>query len=102
FGEVIGPCSIANQPHATTMWSQPAIGVVNPQVQPELGARCKHAVRLVGSLADQIINENRSVGFRAVQYQRRFTLYFERRVNTPHDPLASGLFISRCPVDLPG
>ncbi len=71
LGLEIGPGGIGYQADAAAVGSQAAVGVVDPQMQAELGARGKHAVRLVGALADQVIDQDRGVGLGAIEDQRR-------------------------------
>ena len=74
LGLEIGPGGIGYQAHAAAVWSKAAVGVVDPQVQAEFGARSEHAVGLVGALADQVVDQDRGVGLGAIEDQRRFIL----------------------------
>ncbi len=47
---------------------QALIGVVDPQVQPELGARSEHPVRLVRPFADQVVDQDAGVAVGAAQH----------------------------------
>ena len=82
------------------MGSEAAVGVVDAQVQAELGARGEHAVRLVGSLADEIVDEDRRVGLAAVERERRLAFDGERGVDSGHESLAGGFFVSAGAIDL--
>src|SRR5215469_18805790 len=84
------------------MWREAAIGIIDAQVQPELGTRREHAIRLVRSLADKVVDEDGCVGLGAIENQRRLTLYLERGIDTRHDALACGLFVAAGAVDLAG
>jgi hypothetical protein len=53
------------------MGRQPAIGIVNAEMQAKLGSGGKHAVGLVGAFGNQVINQDRGIGFGAVKRQRR-------------------------------
>src|SRR5690348_7404203 len=79
-----------------------AVGVVNAQVQAKLGARGEHAIRLVGSLADEVVDEDSGVGLSAVKGEWRAALHEKRGVDAGHESLAGGFFISGGPVDLSG
>src|SRR5256885_17115934 len=46
LGEVIGPCLVADKADAAAMGRKALVGVIDSQVQAELGARGKHAIRL--------------------------------------------------------
>ena len=47
------------------------VGVVDAEVEAELGARGEHAVGLVGALADEVVDEDAGVGFGAVEGEGR-------------------------------
>src|ERR1035437_7769123 len=99
---MIGPGSIVNQADAASVWSKPAGGVVNAQMQPELRPRGKHAVRLVRPLADEVVDEDGGVGLGAVEDQRRLALHLQRRVDARHDALPRRFFVAAGAVDLAG
>src|SRR6266496_842144 len=96
------PRFIRNKSHATAMRSEAAVGVVDPQMQAELGARSEHAVWLVRPLRDQVVDQDRSVGFGAVEDQRRLVLHFQSGIDSRHQALARSFFISGGAVDLAG
>src|SRR5207247_3402986 len=64
------PTSIANQTHAPAERRQALIGVVDAQMQPELGARGEHPVGLLRALAYQIVYQNTRVAFGASHQKR--------------------------------
>ena len=70
FGFVLGPCGVIDQPEPASMRSQALVGVVDAQVQAELRARGEHAVRLVGALGDQVVDQDAGVGLGAVERER--------------------------------
>src|SRR5689334_12274630 len=82
------------------MRRESSVSVVNSQMQAELRARGEHAVWLVGSLGDQIIDQNRRISLGAVQDQRLFRLHCERGINSRYKPLARRFFIAAGTVDL--
>ena len=96
----IGPGLIRDQSCAPAVGRQAAVGVVDAQVQAELGARGEHAIRFVRALGDEVINQDRGVGFGAVQNQGRFPLYLQCCVDPSHQALARGLLVAGCAVDL--
>ena len=51
LGEVVVPCGIGDEADAASVRRESAVGVVDAQVQAELGARGEHPVGLVGALA---------------------------------------------------
>src|ERR1044071_97134 len=69
-------------------------------MQTVFGARSEHTIRFVHALSNQIINKNPYV--RLVTTQRKpFTpLDIKCGVNSGQKSLASGLFITSCPVNL--
>src|SRR5205085_1684014 len=77
------------------------IGVIDAQMQSELGTRGEHAIGLVGAFADEIIYQNGGVGFGAIENEWRQLLYLERRIDSCHQSLAGGFFVARSSIDLP-
>src|SRR6266849_10852124 len=94
LSNVVAPSLIADQSHAPAMRREALVGVINAQMQAKLGARGKHAVRLVGSLADQVVNQDGGVSLGAVENQRRLALRLQRGVDARHQPLARGFLIA--------
>ena len=84
------------------MRREAAIGVVDAQVQAELGARGEHAIGLVGALGDEVVDEDAGVAFGAIHGERRLALEPERGVDAGHDALAGGFFVAAGAVDLAG
>ncbi len=82
------------------MRSETAVGVVDAQVEAELGSRGEHAIRLVGALGDQVINEDRGVGLGAIEDERCVIAYFKSCVNARHQALAGGFFVAAGAVNL--
>src|SRR3990172_10431880 len=81
---------------------QTQVGVVDAQVQAKLGARGEHAVRLVGTLGYQVVNQDADVGLGAVERDRFFPLHLQPSVDARHEALASSLLIAGGAVDLTG
>ena len=50
--------SSLTKPASRADWSQTIVGIIDPQVQPKLSPRRKHAVGLVRALADQVVDQN--------------------------------------------
>ena len=101
FRSKIGPAGIAHQTHLPPNRRQPLVGIVNPQMQPELRPRREHPVRLVRTLADQIVNQNPDIPSAPAQTRRRHPLHLGRRIQPGNQPLATRFLISRRPIDLP-
>ena len=65
-------CSTAHRtpsPHCAPNGRQTFVGIVDPQMQPELGARREHPVRLIGALGDQVVDQNSGVALGPADYQ---------------------------------
>src|ERR1700730_14352435 len=82
------------------MWGKAAVGVINAEVKPKLCPGSKHTIRLVGTLGDQVINEDRGVSLGAIENQRRLIFYLQGRIDAGHEPLAGSLFIAARAIDL--
>ena len=82
------------------MRGEPAVGVVDAQVQAKFRARSEHAVRLVGALGDEVVDEDAGVAFAAVHGEGRLAFEPKRGVDAGHDALAGGFLITACSVDL--
>ena len=81
---------------------QPAVGVIDAKVQPELCPRSKHAVRLVGTLGNEVVHQDADVSLGAIEVKRRFTAYRKSGVDARHQTLRRRLLIAGRPIDLPG
>ena len=79
---------------------QALIGVVLPQHQPVLGAAGHHAVRLLGALGHQIVDEGADVAFAALEHQRLPAQQRQRRVDARHKALYRRLLIAGGAVEL--
>ncbi len=100
LGLKIAPCLIADEADAAAMGSEAAVRVVDAEVKAELGARGEHAVRLAGSLADEIVDENAGVGFAAIEREGRLAFEGEGGVDSGHESLAGGFLVTAGAVDL--
>ena len=56
------PGGVVDEAEAAAMRREPNIRVIDAQVQAEFGARGEHAIRLVGALGDQVLDEDAGVG----------------------------------------
>ena len=99
---VVSPGFVVDEAEAAAVGGEAAVGVVDAQVQAELGARGEHAVGLVGSLGDEVVDEDAGVALAAVHGEGRLAFEPERGVDAGHDALAGGFFVAAGPVDLPG
>src|SRR5690348_13416195 len=97
---MVTPRLVGNETQLATIRRETTIGIVDAQLQAKLSARGEHAIRLVGSLADQVVDQNRRVAICAVEHEGRLALHLQRSVDSRHDPLTRGLFVTRRPVDL--
>src|SRR5579862_3516799 len=69
-------------------------------MQAKLRPRSEHAVGLVRSLRDQIVDEDRGVRFGAIEDQWRLSLHLQGGVDARHQALARGFLVTRRSVDL--
>ncbi len=76
--------------------------VVLTKRKPMFGPGSKHPVGFLGSLGDQIIDEDADIGFVSAEYKRFFASEFEHGVGARHKSLAGRFLISRGSIDLPG
>src|SRR5205823_2494565 len=100
FSLKIRPGCIADESNPAAMRGKALIGVIDAQMQSELGTRGEHAVGLVGALADEIVYQNGGVGLGAIENEWRQSLYLERRIDSCHQSLAGGFFVARSSIDL--
>src|SRR6476620_2598560 len=73
-----------------------------PQKESILSSARKHAIRLLRSLDDQVVNQDAYICFSPVQDKGRATLNFQSRVGPCDQTLGSCLFVSRSAVNLAG
>ena len=99
-GFVLGPCRVVDEPEPTSFRHQSPVGVVDAQVQAELGARGEHPVGLVRALRNQVVDEDTDVGLGAVQGEAFFAAHGKGRVDAGHNALRSGFLVARRSIDL--
>ena len=66
-----GPGGVVDEAERAAVRGEAGVGVVDAEVQAELGARGEHAVGLVGALGDEVVDEDAGVGFGAVEGEGR-------------------------------
>ena len=64
---VVVPGFVADESDAAAVGGEAAVGIVDAQMETELGARGEHAIGLVGSLADEVVDEDGGVGLAAIE-----------------------------------
>ena len=62
-----GPGGVVDEAQAPAVRGEAGVGVVDAEVEAELGTRGEHAVGLVGAFADEVVDEDAGVGFGAVE-----------------------------------
>ncbi len=62
-----GEGAVVDEAEAAAVGGEAGVGVVDAEVEAELGARGEHAVGLVGAFADEVVDEDAGVGFGAVE-----------------------------------
>ena len=65
-GLVGGPDGVVDEAKGAGVRGEAAVGVVDAEVEAELGAGGEHAVGLVGALADEVVDHDADVGLGAV------------------------------------
>src|SRR5574337_1009703 len=85
-----------------TLFGQAQVGVVLAQMQPVLGARSEHAVRLDRAVAGEVVDQHADVGLIAAWIPRRLAVHGQRRVEAGDQPLCGGLLVTGGAVDLSG
>ena len=73
-GFVGGPGGVVDEAEAAAVRGEAAVGVVDAQVQAELGAGGKHAVGFGGGPGDEVVDEDADVGLGAVEVEGRLAL----------------------------
>lgn len=71
-------------------------------MKAELGAGCEHAIRLVGTFGDEIVNEDSAVSFVALEDERFEVGEFTSGVYASEQALNAGFFVAGSSVDLAG
>ena len=78
------------------------VGVVVAEHQAIFGAAGEHAIRLVDTPGDQVVDQDADVGPRTIENERRLVLDRERRVDAGDQPLGGRFLVARRAVDLAG
>ena len=91
----------AHQPRPVSVGGQAAVGVVLPVDEAVLRPGGHHAIRLVGALGHQVVDEHPHVPVPPGQYQGWFSLQLQRGVDARHQPLGGGLLVAGGAVELP-
>ena len=96
------PALIGDQASAAADRRQPGIGIIDAQVQTELGARGEHTIGLVGSFGDEVIDENAGIAFGAADDHFRPFAQAAGGVHAGDEALTAGLLVAGSAVDLAG
>ena len=67
---------VVDQSDAPAVRGESLVSIVDPQVQTEFGARCKHPIGLIRTFRNEIVDENGSVTFGPIENEWRLLLYF--------------------------
>lgn len=76
--------------------------VVLSENESPFGSTCEHAIRLICSFCDKIINKNANVGVLSAEHKRFFTTHGKHGVDARHDALRGSFLIACRAVDLSG
>ena len=82
--------------------AQPPVGVVLPVEQAVLGAGGHHAVRLIGALGHQIVDEHPDVPLVPPQNEGLPVQKLQGGIHPGHEALDGGLLVAGGAVELPG
>ena len=82
--DVVVPSGVVNQSHAPAVGGETAVGVVDAQLQAEFRTRGEHAVRLVCSLGNKIVDQDCGIAFGPIKNQGRFLFDLERGIDPRH------------------
>ena len=93
---------IVHQADRAAPGREPQIGVVDAQMKTVLGPGGKHPVRFETAFRDQVVDQDADVGFVPSDFEGRPAERTARGVDPRDKALRRGLFVPRCPVDLPG
>ncbi len=66
-----GPTLVVNQADPPPQLGEPKIRVIMAQHQTILGTAGEHAIRLVHSACDQIVDQDSDIRLRAIEHERR-------------------------------
>ena len=59
------PTLVVHQSATASDRRQALVGIIDAEIEPELGSRSEHTVRLIGTLCDQVVNQNSGVAVSA-------------------------------------
>src|SRR5579862_3647336 len=98
--EVQIPPSVGYQTQPPSDRSQPLIRVVDPKLEAKLGAGRKHAVGLVGTLCNQVLDQDPDISLGARNDEWIAAADRTSRIQASYQTLACGFLVSRGAVDL--
>ncbi len=96
------PRFVGHQSHAPAQRGEPPVRIIVAQQQAIFRPRSKHAVRLVDTFGNQIVDEDTDVSLAAIEDEGRLVLDFQSGVDAGHQPLGGRLFIAGRAVNLTG
>ena len=81
---------------------QSDVGIVLTEQNPIFGSAREHAVRLVDSFGHQVVGQYADIRLVPPQHERFVAAKLQRSVDSCHQSLSRGLFVSGRSVHLPG
>ena len=81
-------------------WRQTEVGIVLTQQNSVFGTRSEHSVGLIDTFRNQIVDQHTDVGLVASQHEGLTASEFQVGVDTRHQTLRGGLFVTGRAVDL--
>src|SRR5581483_402883 len=94
------PPGVADQTDTAPDRCQAFIRVVDSEMESEFSPGGEHPVRLVGTLRDQIVDQNAYIALGPPDDHLRFAGQLASGIYSGHDSLAAGLLVARSAVDL--
>jgi hypothetical protein len=96
------PARVVDDAEATAVLGEPQVGVVLAQLQPVLGARREHPVRLGDAARDQVVDQDAEVSLVAPRAPPVLAARMTRRVHAREQPLRGRFLVAGRAVDLSG
>ena len=96
------PAAVIDQAQLAADAGQAHVGVVLAQLQPVFGAAGEHAVRLVGAVGDQVVDQYAQIRFVAARAPASLLAGETRGIEAGQQALRGGFFIAGGAVDLAG
>src|SRR5262249_8533730 len=94
------PLRSIDEAEVPSFWRETNVGIVLTEKQTVLRATGKHSVRLLDPPGHQIVDQNADIGFRSGEDKGSFSQDLETGIDSCHQALGRGLFVTGSAVDL--